>query len=157
MSYREQAPPPGLVPWHACTWERRSDGGPPVRVVPDGCVDVVWTEGAGTQIVGANTTAFFVPLAAGVRVVGARLRPGAAPALLGIVGEEVRDARLPVEEVWASEDERRVLRLGRALEAARAGHDLARVALDGCYADQAHFANDCRSLAGAPPSVVLAT
>jgi transcriptional regulator GlxA family with amidase domain len=50
----------------------------------------------------------------------------------------------------------RVLRLERALQAARAGEDLARVALDGGYADQAHFTNDCRSLAVVPPSVVLA-
>jgi AraC-like DNA-binding protein len=50
----------------------------------------------------------------------------------------------------------RVLRLGRALEAARAGGDLARVAVEVGYADQAHFANDCRALAGVAPSVMLA-
>ncbi len=44
-----------------------------VRVVPHGCINVVWTEGAGTQIVGANTTAFLVSVEAGLRVVGARL------------------------------------------------------------------------------------
>lgn len=234
MSYREHPPPPMLEPWLACTWERRSDGRSPVRVLPDGCVDVVWIEGAGTQIVGANTTAFLVPLPVGTHAVGARLRPGAAPSLLGLAGEAVRDAHLPIESVWGSEGARlaaaleeqadpidglhgallmraaqaerpdelvraavtrlarpdaavallagelsvserqlrrrvsaavgygpkrlaRVLRLGRALEAARTGEDLARVALDAGYADQAHFANDCHALAGVPPSVVLAT
>jgi AraC-like DNA-binding protein len=49
-----------------------------------------------------------------------------------------------------------VLRLTRALEAARAGADLGRVAFDAGYADQAHFANDCRALAGVPPSSLLA-
>jgi len=232
VSYREYAPPLELVPWLACTWERLSEGGPPVRVVPDGCIDVVWTENGGTQIVGANTTAFLVPLTPGVRVVGARLRPGAAPGLLGVASEALRDARVPVESAWGSDGARltaaldehvdpvdglraallgwaacaerpdplvceavtrlaqpgvavahlaseltvserhlrrrvsaavgygpkrlaRVLRLGRALEAARDGDDLARVALDAGYVDQAHFANDCRALAGVPPSVVL--
>ena len=42
----------------------------------------------------------------------------------------------------------RVLRLGRALAAARAGDDLGRVAFDAGYADQAHFSGDCRELAG---------
>lgn len=204
-----------------------------MRVLPDGCIDIIWIEGAGTQIVGANTAAFVVQLPAGTRVVGARLRPGAAPALLGVAAEAVRDLRVPVQEVWASEGERlaatlndhpdplsglraallarragaqppdplvraaatrlarpdaavvriaselgvserqlrrrvtlavgygpkrlaRVLRLWRALDAARTGEDLARAALDAGYADQAHFANDCRALAGVPPSVVLA-
>lgn len=233
MSYREHVPPAGLAPWLACTWERQADGRAPVRVVPDGCIDVVWIEGAGTHIVGANTTAFLVPFAAATHVIGARLRPGAAPALLGVAGDAVRDARVPLEQVWGSDGARlasslddaadplqllragllaraaraeppdplvrhavtrlgrpdvvvtalarelavserqlrrrvaaavgygpkrlaRVLRLGRALQAASAGDDLARVALDAGYADQAHFANDCRALAGVPPSVVLA-
>jgi len=234
MSYREHAPPPELAPWLACTWERRGSGGSPVRVLPDGCVDVVWTQGVDTQIVGANTTAFLVPLRADTQVVGARLRPGAAPALLGVPGEALRDARVPLREVWGGEGERlastleespdrvvamrdglraraaraerpdpmvrravtalarpdvavselaaelglserqlrrrfssdvgygpkrlaRVLRLLRALEWARTGDDLGRVALEAGYADHAHFSNDCRALAGVTPSQVLAS
>lgn len=233
MSYREYTPPPPLAPWLACTWEHQSAGDPPVRVVPDGCIDVVWTEGAGTTVVGANTTAFLVALTAGTLVVGARLWPGTAPALLGVDAESLRDARASVEDVWGDDgcrlaaalDERedhagallsalvararhaappdplvraavarldnplivvsglardlgvserqlrrrtraavgygpkrlaRVLRLGRALAAARAGDDLGRVAHDAGYADQAHFAHDCGALAGAAPSAVLA-
>jgi AraC-like DNA-binding protein len=233
VSYREHTPPAALAPWLDCIWERRADG-QPVRVLPDGCIDVVWTEGAGTQIVGANTTAFVVPAAAGTRVVGARLWPGAGPALLGVSAEDLRDARLPIDELWAGAGARlaaaleaqldpigtlraallilaqraqrpdplvraaviglarpqaavaelagelcvserqlrrrvcaavgygpkrlaRVLRLLRALGAARAGDDLARVAFDAGYADQSHFANECRGLTGVPPSVLLAS
>jgi transcriptional regulator GlxA family with amidase domain len=49
----------------------------------------------------------------------------------------------------------RVLRLGRALAAARTDGDLARAAFECGYADQAHFSNDCRALAGVPPSALL--
>jgi len=232
MSYREHPPPPRLVPWLACTWERRGEPGPPVRVLPDGCIDIVWIEGFGTRVVGANSTAFLVSVPAGARVVGARFRPGAAPALLGVPGEGVRDERPEIAEVWGGAGARlaaeldehpdplarlraalqarasratlpdplvsesvgrlarpgmgvselasglgvserqlrrrvsvavgygpkrlaRVLRLRRALDAARAGDGLARAALEAGYADQAHFANDCRALGGASPSVIL--
>ena len=232
MSYREQPPPAALAPWLECVWERRAEPGAPVRVLPDGCIDIVWTEGAGTQIVGANTTAFLVSLDTGTRVVGARMLPGCAPALLGIAAEGVRDARVPIADLLATDGARleaaldasadvsaallsellaraaraerpdplvraaiaglerpgvsiaglarelgvsdrslrrrvsaavgygprrlaRVLRLGRALQAARAGDELARVAFEAGYADQAHFTNDCRALAGVPPSRML--
>jgi AraC-like DNA-binding protein len=41
MTYREHAPPPALAPWVQCAWQRSGDGGAPVRVVPDGCIDIV--------------------------------------------------------------------------------------------------------------------
>ena len=233
MTYREHAPPPALAPWVQCTWQRSGDGGPPVRVVPDGCMDIVWIEGVGTQVVGPNTRAFLVTLAAGTRVAGVRMRPGAAPSLLGVGAAGLRDARVAIGDIWGDDglrlgaaldqhDDRggvllaalaarapqaprpdplvraaverldaerpdvpalaydlgvserqlrrrferavgygpkrlaRVLRLARALDGARGGTALARVAAEAGYADQAHFANDCRDLAGVAPSALLA-
>jgi AraC-like DNA-binding protein len=49
----------------------------------------------------------------------------------------------------------RVLRLRRALDDARAGCGLAEAAFGAGYADQAHFTNECRELAGVPPMSVL--
>ena len=49
----------------------------------------------------------------------------------------------------------RVLRLRRALAAARSGDELAQAAFDAGYADQAHFTGDCRELAGVPPSALV--
>lgn len=233
MAYREHPPPPALRPWLDCLWERWGDSGAPVRVLPDGCIDVVWTSGSGTQLVGANTTAFLVPERARRRVVGARMLPGAAPALLALSAELVLNARPPIDQVlgdggarlalsldrssdpvltlasWLEDraasakppdplvtaavrrlsrsadgvagvaqelaiSERglrrrvtvavgygpkrlgRVLRLIRAIGAARDGESLSRAAYDAGYADQAHFANDCRELAGVSASVLLA-
>jgi AraC-like DNA-binding protein len=232
VSYCEQAPPRGLAPWVQCTWRRSGDGGAPVRVVPDGCIDIVWTEGSGTVVVGPNTHAFLVSLAPGVRVAGVRLHPGTAPSLLGVDALALRDGSVPIAAAWGDAglelaeqldarpdrgrvllsalagraagapapdplvqaavallddplvgvrrlacelgvSERqlrrrfekavgygpkrlaRVLRLTRALAAAHAGEELGRVAFDAGYADQAHFANDCRSLAGVAPSALL--
>ena len=233
MRYREHRPPHQLARWLACTWERAGDDAP-VRVLPDGCIDIVWIEGEGTQIVGANTTAFLSPLPRGARVAGARLRPGAAPPIIGVAAEALRDTRVPIEDAWGAEGERlalaldasrdpaatlrdallarardadspdalvgevvgllarpraavadlagelavserqlrrrvsvavgygpkrlaRVLRLRLALDAAARGDDLARVALDAGYADQTHFAHECRELAGASATALLAS
>ena len=49
----------------------------------------------------------------------------------------------------------RVLRLRRALARVRAGAELAEAAFEAGYADQAHFANECRALAGVPPGRFL--
>jgi AraC-like DNA-binding protein len=49
----------------------------------------------------------------------------------------------------------RVLRLGRALEAARAGTPLAQVAAGCGYADQAHLSREVRALAGTTPAGLL--
>ncbi|MCF2533088.1 helix-turn-helix domain-containing protein [Yinghuangia soli] len=49
----------------------------------------------------------------------------------------------------------RVLRLGRALELARAGRPLAEVAATAGYADQAHLSREVRGLAGVPMGELL--
>src|SRR3954452_18913170 len=41
MAYTELPPPRAREPFVACVW--RSSPGPPGPVLPDGCVDVVWT------------------------------------------------------------------------------------------------------------------
>jgi AraC-like DNA-binding protein len=50
----------------------------------------------------------------------------------------------------------RILRLNRALTAARAGQPLAEVAAGTGYADQAHLTREVRALAGATPTELLA-
>ena len=112
MSYLEHAPPSVLSPWLECLWERHDELGPAVRVLPDGCIDIVFSEGLGAQVVGANTTAFLVPVEGAIHVAGARILPGCAPALLGVMAEELRDARIPVADVLA-----RGARLEQALTA----------------------------------------
>ncbi len=112
MKYREHPSTAALRPWLDCIWERGGNPDGPVRVLPDGCIDLVWTRGRGTLIVGANTTAFQVGIASGIQVVGARLRPGAAPALVGVEPEQLRDVRVPVQELLGD----RGMRLAAALD-----------------------------------------
>jgi AraC-like DNA-binding protein len=99
VSYREHPVPAVLAPWLECIWERTAAQRAHVRVLPDGCIDVVWTQDGTAQLVGPNTTAFLSEVRPGGRVVGARMRPGAAPALLGVDAPDVRDARPALESV----------------------------------------------------------
>ncbi|WP_421578130.1 helix-turn-helix domain-containing protein [Shinella sp. M31] len=52
-----------------------------VAVVPDGCVDLLWTE-SGFMIAGPDRTAAFPPMRPGATILGLRFRPGIARHLL---------------------------------------------------------------------------
>jgi AraC-like DNA-binding protein len=77
-------------PLVACTWEQTTAAGREQRIVPDACVDLIWT-GERLTIAGPDTAARVVDLVPGSRLVGVRLRPGAAGALLGLPASELRD------------------------------------------------------------------
>ncbi len=77
-------------PLVACTWEQASVGRCEQRVVPDGCVDLIWI-GERLELAGPDTHARVVRLMSGSRLVGVRLRPGAAGAVLGLPVSELRD------------------------------------------------------------------
>jgi AraC-like DNA-binding protein len=82
----------------SCTWEQRTDTPHQQRVVPDACVDLIWT-GERLTIAGPDTAARLVMLPAGVRMVGLRLRPGVAGAVLGLPACELRDEAPDAAEV----------------------------------------------------------
>ena len=102
MSYREHRVDADLGRWVECVWERAGRGRPDgyERIVPDGCMDLIWSEGAGVIVVGPNTTAFMAPLAPGSEVVGVRLHPGAGPSLLAVAAPALRDGRMTATEAW---------------------------------------------------------
>ena len=100
MSYREHAPPPDLAHVLRCTWRRVGDGGE-VLVLPDGCVDVL-VAGGRALVAGPDTGPQPVTVPAGTVVAGVRLRAGAAAAALGVPADEVRDLRVPLEDLWGA-------------------------------------------------------
>ena len=104
MAYRELPPPPELASLVRCLWIRRADGSPTL-VLPDGCVDVVVRDGRAT-VAGPDTGPVTVALAPGAVVIGVRFRPGAAAAVLGVPADELRDARIALEELWGARGRR---------------------------------------------------
>lgn len=107
MRYREQAPPASLAPWVECAWT--IDPGPaldPHRVLPDGCIDLLWSSTQGVHVIGPMTRALTVSLEPVSRVAGLRFHPGAAPALLGVRAEELLDERVEPSDVLGDDGKR---------------------------------------------------
>jgi AraC-like DNA-binding protein len=92
VTYREWQPPPELRSHVACVWANNGGVG---AVLPDGCVDVVWT-GSVVVVAGPSTRAFVPAVEPGETTVGVRFRVGAAGTVLGLpVGQLVdRSPRL---------------------------------------------------------------
>jgi AraC-like DNA-binding protein len=91
-----------VSPLVACTWERVTSAGHEQRVVPDACVDLIWS-GKRLSIAGPDSEPRVVRLAPGSRVVGARLRLGAAGAVLGLPASELRNVTPDAADVLGSD------------------------------------------------------
>jgi AraC-like DNA-binding protein len=117
VGYREQPPPGGLEPWLACVWSRSGAG--TVRVLPDGCVDLIARTDGSVVVAGPDTGPHLSDLTPQSPVVGVRLRPGAAAAVLGVPLHALRDQRPALADLWGEE--------GRRLEEALASGDSSRV------------------------------
>lgn len=104
-AYREHSPAPELRDLVACTWERRAEDERVQRVIPDGCVDLIWFADRELLIAGADTGPRQVPVPGGRHTSAIRLRPGAAGAVLGLPASEVRDLMCPATAVWGREAE----------------------------------------------------
>jgi len=102
--YRERpARLAGAVVWSG------SDGPPGSvqRVLPDGCMDLLWVNGR-LLVAGPDTTAQLATVPPGPGYVGLRFAPGAGPAALGVPASELRDQRVLLADVWPAARVRRL-------------------------------------------------
>jgi AraC-like DNA-binding protein len=176
-SYREYPAPPALRPVVACVWEQEPVAAHTHRIIPDGCVDLIWLADGELVIAGADTGPRLVQLPARALSTGIRLRPGVAGASRDPRPEELVLAaacrltapRARVADVAAdlgiSERQlrRRTLsavgfgpkllaRVTRLRRLVRLGDEpLAGRALAAGYASQAHMSDEVRRLTGLTP------
>ena len=99
MSYVER---PVASPLVACTWGQIEPVARELRIVPDACVDLIWS-GEGLSIAGPDTKARVLALAPGTRFVGVRLRPGVAGAVLRMPASELCDCTAEAADVLGYE------------------------------------------------------
>jgi AraC-like DNA-binding protein len=115
-SYRELPPPAALAQYVSCLWVQTigaGDGNYEQPVLPDGCADIVSTNG-GLTVVGPATTAVTESFAPGSVIVGVRFRTGAAPPLLGVIANELLDREVGLADIWGRAGTRLAERCGGA-------------------------------------------
>jgi AraC-like DNA-binding protein len=97
--YREFPAPALLADRFLCFWTQTIVGSHGVyehRVLPDACIDILFINDDRPLVVGPWTVPFIASLAAGSSIIGARLRPGYAPCLLGMPASELLNQTIPV-------------------------------------------------------------
>ena len=67
-------------------------------VLPDGCVDLLWSDGE-LMIAGPDTAAHTAAAEPGAVFAGVRFAPGTGPSIIGVRGDEIRDRRVPLDNV----------------------------------------------------------
>jgi AraC-like DNA-binding protein len=123
VSYREHRVDGALGRWVECAWTREGPDGHD-RIVPDGCMDLIFSDEGGLTAIGPNTTAFLAPVRNGGSVVGVRLHPGAAPPLFGVPAPALRDARESAHKLWGDAARRLEEQVARAETATERAHIL---------------------------------
>jgi AraC-like DNA-binding protein len=109
----------------AVVWTSTPTGTGPGRVLPDGCMDLLWHDGR-LLVAGPDTRAHLTDGTPG-RWAGLRFYPGTAPALLGVPAHELRDRRVDLADLWpAAETRRLTARVNAARDPARGLEEAAR-------------------------------
>jgi AraC-like DNA-binding protein len=108
----------------AVVWTRTEATTEEVRVLPDGCMDLIWSSTGDLFVAGPDTVAFLHVTEPGRVLTGLRFAPGVAPAVLGVAAHELADGRVGLDQLWCPTDARRLAdrladntRPGRVLEA----------------------------------------
>ena len=71
-----------------------------VRVIPDGCVDVVWVNDHAPHIAGPMTKPMLYSIDAGTEIAAVRLRPGVAHRLLGESAKALLNQDVLLRDLW---------------------------------------------------------
>jgi AraC-like DNA-binding protein len=114
--YQERAAGlPHVIAWRSVT----PPGGQVKRILPDGCMDLIWTDGR-LLVAGPDTTAQVAGQPAGSRCLALRFAAGTGPALFGVPADELTDRRVPLEDLWPAPLVRRLAEVTTVGELERA-------------------------------------
>src|SRR6266545_3848084 len=122
--YRETPAAPALAEDVHCLWTRDVAAGPAPavhRVLPDGCIDLIWGLNGAVHVAGPDTGPVLATLPPGARISGLRFRPGRAARFLGVPASELVDARVSLDDLWGEEAARLSERLALAEAPSGAG------------------------------------
>jgi AraC-like DNA-binding protein len=101
--YRELPAPAALAAHLRCLWVETTGVSQPagsMRILPDGCIDVVWRAGHEPSVVGPATRSAFPTIPPGATLVGARFEPGMTLGLLGAPADVLANLDVPIGQLW---------------------------------------------------------
>lgn len=104
--YTPLLPPLELADTLACVWRASVEG--THRLVPDGCMDLLWLSTGTGFLCGPETEAWTFRLPAGTTAVGVRFRPGLAGPVVGLDVSELTNTRVGLEALLGSGPFRRL-------------------------------------------------
>jgi AraC-like DNA-binding protein len=106
---------PHVVAWRSLV----QPGGSATRILPDGCLDLIWTDGS-VFVAGPDTVAEVSSAPAGSRFVALRFADGSGPGVLGVPADELVDREVPLEDLWPAAEVRRLAEAADPLAALEA-------------------------------------
>jgi AraC-like DNA-binding protein len=90
---------PSRLP-HVTAWRSLAPpGGRSVRILPDGCLDLIWQDGA-VFVAGPDTVTEVSTTPAGTRLAALRFAAGTGPEVLGVPADELTDREVPLSDLW---------------------------------------------------------
>lgn len=91
----------------AVVWSVTGRAGTGGRVLPDGCMDLIWLDG-NLIVAGPDTRPHVTTGSAGADCTGLRFAPGTAPAVLAVPANELLNQRVPLGAIWPQARVRRL-------------------------------------------------
>ncbi len=101
--YSEQ---PSTLP-HVIAWRSVALPGSRVRVLPDGCLDLIWQDGA-VFIAGPDTVTEETFAPDGATLFALRFAAGTGVAVVGVPADEFTDRAVPLDAVWPAAEVRAI-------------------------------------------------
>jgi AraC-like DNA-binding protein len=128
--YAEWAPPTALRSMIACLWAgiAPADASRDSLVLPDGCSDLIWEQGAGCYVAGPDTGPVRTSTPPGTVMVGVRFRPSAGGPALGLPLSEIRDQRVDLVSLLPAATRQSAAALSADLDPATAAQKVLDVA-----------------------------
>jgi AraC-like DNA-binding protein len=93
---------PGSVVW------RRVTTADELRILPDGCMDLIWVPGSTLLVAGPDTRVHLVSGPPGRTMIGIRFATGFGPNVLGVPAHELTNQRVQLEAIWPAAEVRRM-------------------------------------------------